>query len=196
MIETFTQTFTGTFLAVLKVFIIAVGAGVLVRKKVITQEQIKSLSAVTVNVLLPCLIFSSMTRSFHPTDLPIWWILPLAGAAMVIFGLILGGIFFARKLYTKKNMLPLASTQSAGYLVLPLGSVLFAQQFDIFATYCFLFILAVTPLNWSLCKYLTTAAENDKLTWKTLITPPFVASIFALFLIFTNLNGFIPKVFS
>ena len=68
MFEIFTTAFSETFLAVLRVFIIIVAAGLLVRRGVITQQQIKSLTTVTVTVFLPCLIFSKtilLTKALH-----------------------------------------------------------------------------------------------------------------------------------
>lgn len=192
--DTFVQAFWGTFEAVLKVFLIVLAAGLLVRRKIITQEHIRALTAVTVNVLLPCLIFSNIIGTFDPGRLRIWWVLPLSAVAMIFFGLLLGWLVYRRQLPAKKNMLALTSLQNAGYLILPIGSVLFAEQFDKFALYCFLYILAMSPLLWSMGKYLSTSGTHEKLRWKGLITPPFVVNVIALILVFTQTARFIPAV--
>ena len=79
MLDIFTTTFWATFLAVLKVFLIIFAAGILVRKNVINQGQIKALAGVTIKLFLPCLIFSSIITTFEPGALKLWWVLPLMG---------------------------------------------------------------------------------------------------------------------
>lgn len=194
MLDIFITTFWATFLAVLKVFLIIFAAGILVRKNVINQDQVKALTGVTIKLFLPCLIFSSIITTFEPGAMKLWWVLPLMGAAMVFFGLAMGGLIFWRDMPAKKNMLPLAGMQNAGYLILPVGAVLYADQFEKFALYCFLYILSMSPLLWTVGKYLVTAGADEKLSWKHLITPPFVAIILALILVFTRIGGFIPSV--
>lgn len=192
--DIFSQAFGGTFIAVAKVFLIIIAAGVLVRKKVITQEHIKALSTVTVTVLLPCLIFSKVTRNFDPSELRIWWVLPLAAAVMGTVGILLGILAFCRELPAKKNMVALCSMQNAGYLILPVGQALYPGQFDRFATYCFLYILMFSPMLWSVGKYLTTSLDTERLTLTGLITPPFVANVLGLVLVFTHTAGFVPTM--
>jgi len=186
--EIFTAAFSETFMALLRVFIIIVVAGLLVRKKIITQSHIKSLTAVTVNVFLPCLIFSNILANFEPGSLKIWWVLPLSSGLLTGLGLILGALLFFRELPAKKNMLALTSMQNAGYLILPIGAVVYADQFEKFALYCFLFILGISPILWSVGKYLCTAGAGEKLSYKGLMTPPFIANIAGLVLVFTKLN--------
>jgi len=192
----FAQVFPVTFMGVAKVFLIIIAAGILVRLRIVTQEHVKSLSAVTVNILLPCLVYSSITLSFDPKALSIWWVLPLAGIVIVGCGIILGSIFFFKELPEKKNMLALTSIPNAVYLSLPLGQALFPDQFDQFAAYTFLYFLGVNPLLWSIGKYLATSGKDEKLSLKSIITPPFVANILAVTLVFTGLHRYIPGLFT
>jgi len=191
----FTETFETTFLAVLKVFLVIGAAGLLVRKRIISQENIKSLSMVTIDVFLPCMIFSTMIRSFRPGQMQYWWVLPLLSLAILGVGMIFAFLLFRRELPAKKNMLPMAAVQNAGYLVLPIGKMLYPDQFDTFATYSFLYILSFSPMLWSLGKHLMTSEANSQGGWKALITPPFVANILGLAMVFTGLYDRIPKVF-
>jgi len=191
---TFIQAFSSTFYAVLQIFIVAFAAGFLVRRHIISDEQVKAISAITVRVLLPCLIFADIVKQFYPAQLRIWPILPLAAVAMVAAGLLAGLVLFARELPQKKDMLSLASIQNAGYLVLPVGSVLFPAQFEEFKLYCFLYFLGISPLLWSLGKYLISSKGNDKLGLRELITPPFIANILAVIFVFAHIRQFIPSV--
>lgn len=193
--DIFTQVFPVTFLGVAKVFLIIFAAGILVRLRIVAHEHIKSLSIVTVNILLPCLVFSSITRSFDPKSLSIWWILPLAGILIIGCGIFLGSIFFFKELPGKKNMLALSAIPNAVYLSLPLGQALFPDQFDQFATYTFLYFLGVNPLLWSIGKYLATSGKEEKLHFNSLITPPFISNILAVTLVFTGVHRHIPEFF-
>lgn len=196
MIEIFTGVFSSTFRAVLQIFIVALAAGFLVRKKVISQDQVKAISTVVVRVLLPCLIFASIVRHFDPGQLHIWPMLPLAAVLMIACGLLAGVFVFWRELPGKRNMLSLCGMQNAAYLVLPIGKVLFdsSGQFDKFKLYCFLYILGVTPILWTVGKYLISSKHDAKIEVRELITPPFVANILALFFVFTHMRKLVPMV--
>jgi predicted permease len=186
--DIFSSAFSETFLAILRIFFIVLAAGFLVRKKIITQSHIQGLTAATVNVFLPCLIFSNIVANFEPGSLKIWWVLPLAAVLLSALGLGLGAVLFYRELPAKKNMLALTSIQNAGYLILPIGAVVYADKFNTFALYCFLFILGISPILWRVGKYLCTSGAGENLSWKGLITPPFVANIIGLALVFAGLR--------
>jgi hypothetical protein len=192
--QTFAQAFFSTFYAVLQVFIVAFAAGFLVRRRIISDDHIKAMSTITVRILLPCLIFADIIKQFYPAQLRIWPVLPLAAVAMVAVGLLAGVVLFARELPQKKDMLSLASLQNAGYLVLPIGSVLFPAQFEEFKLYCFLYFLGISPLLWSLGKYLISSKNDEKFSLWGLITPPFTANVLAVILVFTHFRRFIPSI--
>jgi len=194
MLTTFSAAFSGTLIAVLDIALVIGVAGVLVRKKVITQEHITSLSAVTVVVFLPCLIFANVVKNFDPGALPFWWTIPLAGAAMPLVGLGLGALVLMRELPEKRNLLPLASMQNAGYLVLPIGLKLFPDRFDTFALYCFLFILGYNPLLWSIGRLLTAADDGRIGIRRALLTPPLVANAMGILCVLLGVDAWIPKV--
>ena len=162
MIEAFVAAFGGTVPAIAVIFVIVVISGVMSRRGLIDQTQIDGLSAATVNLFLPCLIFSNVVETFDPGALPFWWTIPLAGAVMPLVGLGLGALVLVRELPEKRNLLPLAAMQNAGYLVLPVGLSLFPDRFDTFALYCFLFILGFNPVLWSVGKLLTTTANRER----------------------------------
>ncbi len=194
MLQTFLQAFGGTFVAVLDIFLIILVAGLLVRRRVVTQAHIDALSTATVVVFLPCLTFDSVVHNLDPVKLPYWWVLPLAAVAMAGAGLALGAALFARELPAKRNMLSLASLQNAGYLVLPVGLALFPKEFDRFALYCFLFILGNSPVLWSVGKLLTTRGRPGVPMWRAMLTPPLVANVAAIALALSGGKALVPDV--
>lgn len=192
MWTTFSEAFSGTVVAMLDIFLVIVVAGWLVRRKVVTQTHITSLSAVTVVVFLPCLIFSNVVENFDPGAFPLWWTIPLAGAAIPLVGLGLGALVLVRELAEKHNLLPLAGMQNAGYLVLPIGLKLFPDRFETFALYCFLFILGFNPLLWSLGRVLTAGGGQGSM-WRAFLTPPLVANVSGILCVLSGLDAWIPQ---
>lgn len=195
MNEIFWSTMQSVSGAMLRIFIIMMVAGFLVRRKIITQEQIAALSKFTVIILLPSLIFSNNILHFNPESDKTWWVLPLLGAGMIFGGLIIASFFYLPDWKKNKNMLPLSSMQNAAYLVLPIVQILYPEDFPKYTLYIFLFILGVTPLMWSLGKVLITSSSGDDNPFKIrdLLTPPLIANLLSIFIVLSSLQNWIPQ---
>ena len=187
------STAVATGVAILEIFVVIVVAGLLVRRGVLTDRMVTALSTATVVLFLPCLIFDKIVSNFAPGHFPLWWTLPLSAVAMVAVGLVAAAALFARELPAKRNLLPLASIQNAGYLILPVGLALYPDQFDEFALYVSLFILGLNPVLWSVGKLLTTAGGHAPGGWRGLLNPPLAACLAALAVGLTDTGGFIPR---
>ena len=192
MFTTFYASFIPVLWALTKIFSVALVAGILVRTKVIPDKIIRFLSQVTVKFLLPCLIFSKIILHFNPEDVPFWWMLPIGAVVMIGSGILISGLLFIKELPEKKNMLALAGIQNASYLVLPLGKALYPQQFDEFLVYCFLLVLGVSPVSWSIGKVLSTTGDGTPLDFKKFITPPLIANVLAITLVLTGIRNLLP----
>jgi len=180
--------------ALARIFIIIIVAGFLVRKNIISQIQIDALSKITVIVLLPSLVFSNTIQYFNPESLPFWWMLPIIGVVMSLIGVLIASGIFAVDFNKKKNYIAISSMQNAGYLVLPIGQVLYPNHFTEFALFSFLFILGYNPALWTLGKYLVTSTGTKiEFSYKTLITPPAVANVVSLILVLLGLQSIFPK---
>ncbi len=188
----FIQTAITVFTAVFQLFLISFVAGILIRRQMISPLQVQALSTVTVNVFLPCLIVAKTVGGFNPDKFLNWWILPLAGVLIVLTGLLFSGILF-RFNPEKRPMMTLAAMQNAIYIVLPIGQLLLPDQFDLFALYCFLLVLGLNPMMWSLGKVMLSGDKESGLTWKDFISPPLAAIFISVVLVFANLSAFIPE---
>jgi predicted permease len=195
MIEAFAAAFSGTVSAIAVIFLIVAVSILMARRGLITQTQINGLSAATVNLFLPCLIFAKVVERFQPSSQPGWWALPLAGIVMALVGTGLGALIFAGQLPEKRDMLALAGMQNAGYLVLPVGLALYPGDFDTFAVYVFLFILGYNPVLWSLGKVLVTGKRGQKPRLKDLMTPPLVANVVAIGAALGGAGRVLPRPF-
>lgn len=194
MIEVFTEAF-GTMLgAVGRIFIIIVGAGLLVRKGIISDEQVKALSKVTVNILLPAMLFSKISSSFRPGEIAYWWMIPLSSATMIFIGIALGYLFYFRKAHEKQFLFPLASMQNAIYLVLPIGMFMYPDEFDRYTLYNFLYLIGFMPIVWSIGKVLITGSSFKTVKAREFVTPPLVSALATLILVFLGLHRFVPSM--
>ncbi len=194
MSDLFLTTFGSNSLALGKILLIALIAGILVRKRVFSSFDIVSFSSITVKVLLPAMIFSNIIKNLHPQEFPLWWLLPLIGVGLIIVGIVFAILFFYKELPEKRNMLPIASMQNAGYLALPLGQVIYPDQFELYALYCFLIIMGLNPILWSVGKLLNTGKSDEKFSWKQVITPPFIANLAGVTMVLTGLRDYIPDM--
>ncbi len=194
MVDIFISSFGATFQAILPILLIAAVAGFLIRKNILTGEQLKALSAICIRVLLPCLIFSNIIKNFDPHQLRYWPLIPLAAFLMVGFGLAVSSFLFRPNLRAKKHLFAPAAIQNAAYIILPLGKMLYPDKFDEFAMYCFLYVLGLSPILWSVGKYLVSAKEDENPSLRQLLNPPFFANIIAVSLVLFGLKRFMPTV--
>ena len=194
MSEIFYSTFVGNSLALAQVLLIAIVGAALVRTKVFKSGDVKGLTLIVVNVLLPSMIFSKIVRTLDPVSFPLWWILPLVGLGLIAIGIIFSVLFFYRDLSEKRSLLPIASMQNAGYLALPFGQAIYPTQFDHYALYTFLIIMGLNPILWSVGKFLSTGGKFVEFSWKQFITPPFIANLLGISFVLTGLHRLIPSI--
>ena len=181
-------------MALIQVLLIAMAGAVLVRKQIFKSSDVKGLTLIVVNVLLPSMIFSKIVHSLDPQTFPLWWVLPLVGIGLILVGILFAVLFFLRDLTDKRSLLPIASMQNAGYLALPLGQAIYPEQFDLYALYTFLIIMGLNPILWSVGKFLSTGGQLLEFSWKQFITPPFIANLLGITFVLSGLHHYIPKI--
>ncbi len=188
------STFIPVFKAVLAIFLVAIASGILVRRNIIKQPDIQSLSHITVVILLPCLFFSKIISSFNPSSFIYWWLLPLVAFAIISLALGLAYLFFYKKRKQKKAIMAVASFMNANYMVLPIATMLYTTELNEFLTYCFLFILGVSTALWSVAKHMVTASENEQISFKEMLNPPLIVSLGSILLVLIGAAPYIPSV--
>ena len=190
----FFATLSANTLALVQVLLIALAGAILVRREVFKSGDLKGLTLIMINVLLPSMIFSKITGTLDPQSFPLWWVLPLVGIGLILVGVFFALLLFMGDLSSKRSLLPVASMQNAGYLALPLGQAIYPEQFDRYALYTFLIIMGLNPVLWSVGKYLSTGGHLIKFSWKQFVTPPFIANLLGILFVLSGLHHFIPKV--
>jgi len=194
MTDIFFTTLSSNLLALIQVLLIALAGAVLVRTRIFKSSDVKGLTMIVINVLLPSMIFSKIVSSLNPQTFPLWWVLPLVGIGLILVGIVFAVLFFMGDLKAKRSLLPIASMQNAGYLALPLGQAIYPQHFDLYALYTFLIIMGLNPILWSVGKFLSTGGQLLEFSWKQFITPPFIANLLGITFVLSGLNHSIPKI--
>ena len=194
MLGIFSQTFLSISEGLMVVVIIAVLAGYLSYKKVIDQKTIDGLSKLVVKIFLPFLIFYTITSEFDPGKQTYWWMIPLAAIILSSIGLLLSALLFYRQIQEKKSFFPLTSMQNAAYLILPIGEIVYKDQFEEFSLICFLVVLGLSPFMWTVGKLILTDDKSSGPGIKKILTPPFIASILSIVIVLTGLNQYIPTL--
>jgi len=178
------------------IFLIAFVAGMMVRRKLLKAEHVRGLSIVTINILLPSLIYSKITENLYPEEFPIWWMLPLIAIATAGIGIGIAWLVWRKKLEEKRNLLPLSGIMNAAYFILPIGQVIYPGQFDQFALYVALYVLGISPLVWSFGKLFVTEHKKGENIWRGMITPPLLANFIGLAIVLGGLRQYVPVFIS
>jgi len=190
----FTGTFFSIFQAILKVFLIASFAGFMTYKKIFTEQFIDGLSVLVVRVFLPLQMFSTIMKSFDPSTQSYWWAAPLVGIGLAFAGLLFSSLLFAGSIREKKALFPLSGMQNAVYLALPIGEFAFKDQFPEFSLICFLVLMGLNPVMWSVGKLIITTDKTESSMWSKIITPPLIASLLGIFFVLTRTDRFMPNL--
>ena len=194
MAETFITTFLSMSQAMGHLLIVSIIAGFLVRKGLIKEIILNQLAKATIRFFIPCLIFSKIILNFNVSDFTNWWLFPLYSFALTIIGLIVGWLFFRKKLPQGRYLLALCSLQNGTYLILIIGSVAFKEQFDRFSIYCFLFTLGLTIGIWTLGKWLVIPRNlTVKNSFLKLLNPPLVANVLGIVFVLIGFRPYIPE---
>jgi len=69
--------FISNFSAVATLLVIGILGFWLLSKRILIGNVLPPLSALTIDIALPCLIFTNITYSFEPQQTPLWWTMPL-----------------------------------------------------------------------------------------------------------------------
>ena len=167
--------------------LVAVGA-VLFRRGTITKATVDALSRLTVALLLPAFVATSVLSQFRPGHdfyqgwyfLPISAVLMIAAFAVLAWPIAYSGRNWLHPRYTVATL----SFHNAGYLAIPIVTELYAhgplaRHQGGMQALLFLFIMGISPLMWSVgvMAFRGGVQADGDATWRKAISPPFVASV-------------------
>lgn len=210
----FLESFKITGSAVLQIFLLGAIGYFLVKKNILSESGLNTLTRLVIEVTLPILIFCQLVKDFSFTIYPNWWIFPLISIAITIAGLAVGLVFtgFIKGSQNKLQFLSLVSFQNSGYLPLALVATLLPKEkMDTMFIYLFLFLLGFNLIIWSTGVYMLTFTRTKRFELgslprpfiaklfailekgRGLFSPPVVATLFSLVFIFFGLNKIVPQ---
>jgi predicted permease len=181
---------------VFELFILGAFGFWLVKRKILNSHGLEIISKLVVEFCLPLMIFCQLMQNFDFTQYNKWWIFPLLSLGISILGLLVGVMFLPllKNLEYKKQFLSLVTFQNSGYLPLVLVSAILPKdKLQVMFIYIFLFLLGFNLIMWSVGVYLITFSRSRRFEWESFFSPPVVATILSLFLIYLKLNKYIPN---
>ena len=186
------STYISSLGSISQIYFIIIVAFIFKRKGLVTREGVKMIAKVSTMLFLPALIFSKNIAGFFPEKYPWWWMVTIWSSLIIVVGILIMRLVFINKGKSFRDRYPLGVMQNSGYFVLPIGMVLYPNNFDEFSSFVFLVVLGVSPTIWSFGKWLLT--PNSKVTIGSLITPPFVANVSSIIIVLLGGREFVPNV--
>lgn len=182
--------------AVIKLALVVVVSGSLVRAKIIAKETIRPLSQLVVTFFLPALILSNILGKLDTQETPNWWTMPLCGVGLCFLALGIAIVAPSKVLRERRELIPASFLQNSAFLVLPLAqSLLGEQDYATFSLMVFLFLIGYNPMLWLFGKhFMRPKEENEAFAWKNILSTPLLSCVLAIFLVLSGLRDFIPNM--
>ncbi len=154
------------------------------------------LTAVLVNILLPCFVFIQLSQHFSFREYPLWWKLPLLYFAMAFAALGLAWfVGFGLKDQRKNEFLALVGFANCGNIPLVVVAALFSgQTAHTLYIYIVLYIIGANLLIWSLAVWLLLKGHKTKVDFKKILNPPLLTTLLTMILVGVGAEHYIPQV--
>lgn len=198
----FLETLQITFSATMQVLLLGACGYFAVKSKMLDSRGLDQLTAVLVNILLPCFAFIQLTQHFSFREFPFWWHLPVLYLVMAFAALALAYVVGIRfKGHRKNEFLALVGFQNCGNIPLVVVAALFTgQAAHTLYVYIVLYIIGANLLIWSLGVWLLlqSSAQSErprvKFDFKRIINPPLLATLLTMVLIAIGAQHYVPDV--
>lgn len=192
----FLQNLEITFSATMQVLILAACGYFCFRSRMLDEKGLDQMTAVLVNVLLPCFSFIQLSRHFDFREYPQWWHLPLLYIGMALAAIAVAYVMgFGFKGQRKNEFLALVGFQNCGNIPLVVVAALFTgQAAHTLFVYIVLFIIGANLLIWSLAVWLLTRGQKIEINLKKIVNPPLLTTILTLVLVGIGAQRFLPDI--
>ncbi len=183
--------------AVIVIICAAVVGAVLVRGKYVSEHLLDNLGKVIFHAMLPCLLFTSVSKSLDFEVFKKLWYLPFACVIYMLLGFGCG-IFINKLFKTPKEyhraIIVASGFGNSGYIPIPLTTAVLAIfpyfqnlgiSSDMGKSYVSIYLIAFSPLLWSVGYTIMAQKNNVKNTKfhidiKKIITPPIVGILIGI----------------
>jgi len=190
------ESFKITGLAMTQIFLLGGIGYLLVRKNVLGDSCLVTLSRLSMDVTLPLMIFVQISREFKFSLYPDWWVFPLMSLAVTIAGALAAVLFLpfvGKDRRHRLEFVSLAAFQNSGYLPLALiAAMMPLEQARPLFIYTFLFLMGFNLLIWSFGVYMLAHSRERKFALASLFSAPVIATLSGLFVVACGINRFLP----
>mgnify|MGYP001569791771 CR=1 FL=1 len=193
----FLQAFSTTLGSILELAFLGAIGFFIVRRHIVTDAGLKTLSDLVIGLFLPFFMFSEITKRFSFDLYPDWWVLPILSFLVTGVGYLCGLLAMPldKKLsFYRGEFLGITSFQNSGYLPLPLVATLLpkemAQEMYILI---FLFLLGFNMVIFSLGIMLLSPKQSKKFDLRHIFNGPVIATLLALLLVALKIGQHLPK---
>jgi len=192
----FLESVMTTGSAVVQIIVLAAIGYFLVKRHILDDAGLSTISRMVVEITLPLQIFCQLVKDFNFRQYSGWWIFPLLSIAITLGGFLVGSLFinFIRGPEHKKQFLSLIAFQNSGYLPLALiTSLLPGDKAGQMLIYLFLFLFGFNLTIWSFGVHFLAYHKVRKFELGSLFSPPVIATLASFAVILLGLNKFIPE---
>ncbi|MCX6664756.1 MAG: AEC family transporter [Euryarchaeota archaeon] len=174
---------------------VLLGIGILgfliIRKRIVPEQALGTLSPLVLDVALPCLIFTSILETFSPKETPDWWTLPLW---WLLFTLIAAGLtaisMFLSQKKTRREFALSLFYQNAIFFPIAILTGMFGTTSPYLVS---LFLLTIFYAAFFFNTYpLFFGKKEKKLNLKKIFHPVLIVTVIAMGIRFANLQPYIP----
>lgn len=183
------------FLAMAQIFVLGCFGFYVLRRGILGECCLRTLSDLTLDVTLPCFVFTNILDNFHSIRGETWYLYPLFCAGMLALAAALGGIYllFDRNLRARRELVALVTFQNSGFLPIILVKTLVPDAVSgrIFV-YIFLFLLLFAPVLFSMSGSLFSTRGSRAFSIRNLANPISAATVAALLIVVPGNEGVLP----
>ncbi|MGE3062893.1 MAG: AEC family transporter [bacterium] len=185
------QVFLNTFGAVFTLFFIGIIGWWVVSRKVMQSSVFSVLSAISLEVALPAMIFSDVIRKFDINVYPNWWALPLwwLGFTLFLFILTMAFSVFSSKESISEFRISLFF-QNGIFFPLAIFSTIPEYSHLVIDVFFFTMFYAALLFN---TYYLFFPQATKKFDFKKVFHPVLISVLLAIFIVLAGLARFVPK---
>ena len=179
--------------AVISIFLIALAGVFLVRWKIVSKDSLRVLGHLVVYMFLPCLLFHKIAISISWAQLREYWVFPMTCVLYLLFGLLLGWItvkICRPRKEMRSGIIATIAFNNSGYIPIPLVLAVSAifpafandpQAGDKGVAFISIYLLAYSPVLWTVGYSLVGGGKLSDLTWRKLFPPPVIGMLAGVF---------------
>ena len=159
----------------------------------IKDEGLKDLSNLSINILMPALIFYSIITQLNKADLTYSWYLPILGMISIAFPILLSlflSLFMDATNEEKRTFIYTCSFNNYNFIPIPLVFMFFKEKG---LALLFLHNVGCTILYWTIGIWLLSG-KKDKDTFKRILSPSFVIVLLSVLISYFEFNKYIPNI--